>query len=274
MPNAKDMAASATKRILFVGETGSGKSAQMWTLPGRKFLYLFDPNTKATIGKHKNRSGLDIEYEEFLPDLGELDASLKKFNKEGKSDHLKGPKREPTLYNNWVEDLNEKGSSGFFNQFDWLCIDSLTFLCKACMDRQLFINGRYGDIEELADYRVVGSKISHVFDSVCSTDTNIYMTGHIDKFQDEKTKKIETLIRSPGSSRSMLPLIFTDIWQAERGEDAKGNPIFTARTMPDVRGLKSIRCSIPDMPEIVDVTIPDFPSNKGGIGALLAKYNS
>jgi len=269
MPNAKDMTASATKRILFVGKTGSGKSSQMWTLPGRKFLYLFDPNTKATIGKHRDRSGLDIEYEEFLPEIAELDASLKGFNKGAKSDKLRGPQREPTTYNRWVDDLNDKGASGFFNNFDWLCIDGLTHLGRACMARQLFINGRYGDIEELSDYRIVGSKLTSVFESICSTDTNIYMTGHIDTYQDEKTNRIETLIRSPGSSRAMLPLIFTDIWGASY-EDGK----YMARTKPDRRGLTDIRCSMSNVPETVDVTIPDFPSSKGGIGALLAKYSS
>lgn len=275
MPNAKDATASPTKRILFVGDTGNGKSAQLWTLPGRKFLYLFDPNTIATIGKRGDRPGLDIDYEEFLPDITELDFSLKGFNKGARSDRMAdNKKREPKIYQKWVENLNEKGVKGFFNDFDWLCIDSLTFLAKACMQRQLFINGRYGDLEELADYRVVGSKLTSVFDSICSTDINIYMTGHIDKFVNEKTKAVETLIRSPGSSRGMLPLIFTDIWSAERGEDARGNSIYQARTMPDPRGLKSIRCSMSNVPELVDVSISDFPSSKGGIGAMLAKYNS
>lgn len=267
MPNAKNATVSAKKRILFVGPPGSGKSAQMWSLPGKKFLYLFDPNTKPTIGKHQDRDGLDIEYEEFLPDIADLDASLKGFNKGAKDDKVAG-KREPKVYTNWVEDLNTKGAAGFFDDIDWLCVDGLTFLAKACMQRQLYINGRYGDIEELGDYRVVGSKLTSVFDSICSLDINIYMTGHIDTYQDEKTHAIQTLIRAPGSSRSMLPLIFTDIWNASY-EDGK----YLARTKPDKRGLKDIRCSIPGVPELVDVTIPDFPSTRGGIGAALEKYN-
>lgn len=270
MPNAKDMPIPATKRILLLGRPGSGKSAQMWTLPGRKFLYLFDPNTKATIGKHKDRAGLDIEYEEFLPDITELDASIKGFNKGSKSDKLRGPQREPTTYVRWVEHLNEQGEKGFFNDFDWLCIDGLTHLNRAAMARTLYINGRYGDIEDLSDYRVTGNKLTDVFHSVCSTDRNIYMTGHIDTYQDDKTKTIETLIRSHGSSRGALPTIFTDVWLAERGDGDK----YTARTKPASRGLKDIRCSIPNVPEIADITIPDFPSSRGGIGALLAKYNS
>lgn len=265
MPNAKDAELSPIKRILVIGPSGSGKSSQMWTLPGRKFLYLFDPNTLSTI------QGLDLEYEPFLPELSELDPSLKKFNKEGKSDRF-GEPREPTLWNRWTADLNQRGASGFFNDFDWLCIDSLTFLNKACMARQLFINGRYGDIEDLGDYRIVGSKITQVFDSIVSLPLNIYMTGHLDTFQDEKTKKLMVQIRAAGSSRAMLPLIFTDIWATERDENNKGEVIYQIRTRPDPRGFKDIRTSIRGLDEIVDVTIPNFPSDRGGIGAILSKH--
>ena len=96
------------------------------------------------------------------------------------------------------------------------------------------------------------------------------MTGHISTYQDDKTNRIETLIRSPGSSRDMLPLIFTDIWSAEYDTEASK---YMMRTKPNKRGLKAIRCSMPNVPELVDVTIPGFPSSRGGIGALLEKYN-
>lgn len=267
MPNAQDAELSKVKRILTLGTTGSGKSAQMWTLPGRKFLYLFDPNTMSTI------QGLDIEYEAFLPDMSELDYTLKKFNKEGVSDKLPNrERREPTVYNRWADDLNERGESGFFENIDWLCIDSLTFLSKHLMNRQLYINGRYGDIEDLGDYRIVGSKLTSVFDSITSLPMNIYMTGHIDQFQDEKTKKISMQIRAPGSSRAMLPLIFTDIWMLERDYNSKGEIAYLARTRPDPHGFKEVRCSIRGLEEYIDITIPDFPSNKGGIGEILRRF--
>lgn len=270
MPNAGDASVNATKRILVVGPSGSGKTSQMWTLPGRKFLYRFDPNALSTIKGNK-----EIDYEDFLPDIAELDASLKGFNKGAKDDAVKDSRgrkvdKEPTTYLKWVDDLNEKGASGFFNNYQWLCVDGLTHLAKAAMQRQLYINGRYGDVEELADYRVVGSKLTSVFESVCSTELNIFMCAHMDTYQDEKTQRIITQIRSPGSSRAMLPLIFTDIWGTEYDLDKQQ---YLVRTKPDKRGLKDIRCSMSGVPELVDVTIPGFPSNRGGIGALLEKYN-
>lgn len=269
MPNAKDATTSANERILLVGRTGSGKTAQIWTLPGRKFAYIFDPNSLKTL------QGMDLEYEIFLPEILELDATLKGFNK-GAKDDKPATKREPQLYNRWIEDINERADKKFFADFDWLVMDSLTFLSKAVMDRQQFINGRYGGIEELGDYRVVGSKIADVFGSITSLPQNLLCTGHIDTYQDEKTAKIETQIRLPGRARSMLPLMFTNIWKAEVKEGEKGKVKFVVRTQPEPRGLLDIRCSIPGLAAEEDVTIPEFnekAAGRYGIGKLLEKGN-
>jgi hypothetical protein len=270
MPNAKDAVGDsvAFRRILVVGKTGSGKSAQIWTLPGKKFAYIFDPNTLATV------QGSDVDYETFYPDFLEMDATLKGFNKGSKSDKLpQASKREPNTYMKWVEDMNAKVEAGFFKDYQWIIFDSLTFLVKATMDRQLYINGRYGDIEELGDYRIVGSKLSDVFNSIVSLPINIYATGHLSTFQDEKTKKIETQLLLPGKARNMFPLMFTDIWLAYIEEGEKGATRYNIRTIPDSRGLQDIRTSLKGLKAVEDVTINKFDpdSTRYGIGALLQR---
>lgn len=265
MPNAKDADAPKHHRIMAVGDTGNGKSAQWWSLRGRKFGYIFDPNTLRTI------RGLDMDYEEFYPDIAELDATLKGFNKGAKDDKVAGSKREPTTYMKFVEDINAKVETGFFSNYDWIGFDSLTFLTKAIMGRQLYINNRYGSIEELADYRVVGSKLTEVFNSIVSLPINIFATGHIQTFQDEKTLKISTELRLPGQAKGMLPLMFADVWMCHT-EEAKEGTRYKVRTRPDRRGLQSIRCSIKELADTEDVTI-DFrrPTEGQGIQRLLDK---
>lgn len=279
MPHVRDAKLSPFKRILAVGGTGTGKTTQMWTLPGKKFLYQFDPNTMASIKGIAVQLGIeppDIEYEAFEPDILSLDGTLKGFRKEAKDDNLTMINRdkkeaEPTVYLDFLEDINSRVEDGYFlkNDFKWLCFDSLTFLNKATMARNLFINDHYGFIEDLADYRVVGSKISEVFTSLMSLPLNIYMTAHFDSFQDDKTKKIETKISAHGNSRKMLPLIFTEIFQTER-EEYKGKMEYTIRTRPDSRGLQDLRTSILGLEELEDVTINDFSrASEYGIGAIL-----
>lgn len=268
MPNAADADVSPFHRIMLVGPTGSGKSAQIWTLPGRRFIYVFDPNTMATI------SGCDADYELFLPEFGDMDATLKGFNKDPRTnrtyvgDKPKKPK-EPTLYMRWVEHINEFVESGRVKEFDWLVFDSMTFIAKSIMDRQLHINNRYGDLEELGDYRVVGSKIADVFGTISSLPLNILSTGHIQVYEDEKTKKNVTQIMLPGKSRAMLPLSHTDTWEARAGEKPG---TWEVKTLPEARGLQEIRSAMRGLKPVEDVTIRDWKNpTQYGIGGLIAK---
>ena len=128
MKSASDIPGLSGFLVMVVGRTGSGKTSQIWTLPGKKFAYLFDPNSVRSL---KGCPGLD--YEEFYPDFMELDATLKGFNKGAKDDKLSGPasKREPTVYNRWVEHINQLVDGGGLEPYQWLCIDSMTFLTAA-----------------------------------------------------------------------------------------------------------------------------------------------
>lgn len=267
--SAADADVSPFNRIMAVGPTGAGKSAQIWTLPGRKFVYVFDPNTLATI------SGCpDTDFVRFLPEFTDMDATLKGFNKNpvtGKTyagDRPRVPK-EPKLYMRWVDHINAWEASKAYEQYDWLVFDSMTFIAKALMDRQLFVNNRYGDIEELGDYRVVGSKLADVFGTISSLPINIYSTGHIQTYEDDKTKKIVTQIMLPGKGRTMLPLSHTDTWEARAGDKAG---TWEVKTVPETRGLQEIRSAMRGLKPVEDVTIKDFRNaTRYGIGALIER---
>ncbi len=248
--NAADIEDNTTKKILAVGLAGSGKTFQINKLPGKKFVYVFDPNAEASL-----KGNAEITYKEFYPQATELDATIKGFNKGSISDRLPaGSKREPTTYIDWVNDLNARVEADYFKDFDWFCVDSLTLLTKATMDRQLFINNRYGSIEDIADYRVVGSKLSEVFRSVVSLPINIYCTAHYTSFQDEKSKRISTEIYLPGQAKVQLPILMSDIWLFKAASEGD-KPKFLIQTMPARMGLQTIRTSVQGFKFDEDVTI-------------------
>jgi len=264
------------ENILMVGPTGAGKTAQIWTLPGKKFVYVFDPNSRRTL------EGLDYEYAEFLPDTLEIDATIKAFNRDAKKEG-RGDKPssdiEPVKYMEWVEDINKRVADKFFDNFSWLIFDSMTFLVRTVMDRQLWVNRRYGEVEDLADYRIVGSKLSDVFRPIAALPLNLYCTGHISEFQDEKTKRITTELMLPGSGKVRIPLVMTNIWEAI-GVSTEKEMKYQIKTRPADRGLKCIRSSIRGLSMYEDVTIPDAcfdPNVKSqkpedhGIGKLLGR---
>lgn len=264
--SASDADLSVTQRILVVGPTGSGKSGLIWSLPGRKFVFVFDPNTMPTL-----RGCPDCDIIEFYPDILEVDMALKGFNKGSKDDITKGKKKEPRLYEEWRDYMNEFVDNKMYEGYDWVVFDSMTFVAKSMMDRQLYINDRYGKLEELGDYRVVGSKLTDVFSSIAGLPVNIFATGHMQEFQDDKTKKIVTQIFLPGKARTMLPLSSTNVWQCFSEEGPKGQE-YKVRTVPDRRGLQDIRTSLRGLQPVEDVTIRDFAhATDYGIGALLKK---
>ena len=85
MPNAKDVHPMETRNIFLWGEMGTGKTTQLLTLPGKKFLFGFDPAVVEAI------AGYDVDYEMFLPD--EVNLNVTSMSK-GKVDHT-SPRREP-----------------------------------------------------------------------------------------------------------------------------------------------------------------------------------
>jgi len=263
--NARDAQIIVLHKILALGDAGSGKSAQIATLRGKKLVYAFDPGTLTLLATRK----VDADVEEFLPDIAGIDMTLKGFNKGAKSDAPKRRVTEPRAYLDWEAKFNAAFDSGELDQYDWIVFDSLTLFVKALMNRMLFLNNRFGDIEELSDYRVVGSKLASIFTAIASMKKNLYVTGHLTTFQDEVTKRVTTQIGIPGAARDMLPKLFSNIWLLSASTDEKTG--YTLRTRPEPRGFQAIRTVIPNLPDVVDINIKDWTRPEDfGIGALVA----
>lgn len=252
-------------QLLIVGQTGAGKTTQELTLPKPVFSYVFDPAALATL------KGYDIEYEPFLPDVLELDATIKKFNKDARPSDQPASAREPKTYVNFVRHLNEFVESGEIRKFKWIAFDSITMMSKSIMDRQLWINKRYGEVEDIADFKIVGAKLSDIFRSINNAGVNIYCTGHVTTFQDDKTKKISTELDLPGRAKRQLPLMFSSVLEAYTAT-IEDKPHWFLATVPSDRGLQTVRTSFRGLETEVDVTI-DFtkPLEGQGIGGILQR---
>lgn len=258
--------------IFMLGTTGSGKSSQIVSLPGKKFAYIWEPNALETLRGYPN-----LDYLEFLPEDGELDLRLKGFNSDSKSDRPKSDQAgatEPKLFNRWLDDYSARRKSGFFLGYDWLITDSYTYMVAAMMERQMYLDKRNGEPPDKGDYRVVGDALRRIMLSQQAIGVNIFITGHLSIYKDEKTSVITTQANLPGQARTMIPLGCTNIWLAEHNGEASKN--FTIRTKPDPRGLREIRTTIPNLKEIEDVTLTVDAKGRftkpeqEGIGKLLA----
>ena len=258
MPNAKDTKDIGRPKFLLLGSSGSGKTSQILTLPGKTFCYLFDPAALATLKGH------DIDYELFLPTRVSTSAvSLSK----GKSD----PKSEEDaslLYVKWEKDSDKKMKSGFFDEYDNICFDSFTTFSDMVMDRILKLNGRAGQFPQQDDWGCQMQTITNVVRTYASMNKVILFTAHEEFKQDKDSGRMLNIILLTGRLRVKLPLLFSEMLHTECVSTASDIK-YQIQTRPD-RMNPAIRCSFRDIDMFYDVTIKDWkkPQNYG-LGKLL-----
>ncbi len=265
MPNAKDFV-QGSEKILAVGTTGGGKTTGFLSLPGQKFIYIFDPNALNTLKGH------DIDYEAFMPDILNLNAVALKagvMDKGGKPD-------EPKTYVEWELDFEKKIREGFFDNYDVIGFDSMTTFSSMVMDRIMFINNRFGKWPEQADWTATMNTIQNVMRTLTSIQgKTIYVTAHIELKEDKTTGKIMNSLNLIGRLRNSLPLLFSEVWSFSAEQDAQKKTQFQVQTQPD-RYSPYLRCTIKGLDSLENVTIPEVNWNNPvgfGLSKLLNKVN-
>lgn len=258
MANALKAHETAKKKFFILGDTGSGKTTQFLTLPGRKFAYLFDPNAILSLQGH------DVEYEEFLPDR--LNLSVKSLAK-GKGDSNTAFLND--MYVQWEKDFQTRVNDDYFDDFDAIMFDSATTFLDLIMDRVLTINGRSGQWPQQDDYGPQMLIFTNVIRTLTSLDKVIYVTGHMETKQDQITQRI---IRTPmmtGRLKTKIPLLFSDIYICEVENDGRGTINHKIQTTPD-RMTTAVRSSVKGLQPFEDVTL-DFskPLEGQGLGGIL-----
>lgn len=258
MANAKNAHETSSRKYLLLGDTGSGKTTQLLTIPGRKFAYLFDPNAILSLQGH------DIEYEEFLPDR--LNLSVKSLKKDvgDKTTNFKND-----LYQEWENDFNSRVDKGFFNNFDVIAFDSATTFLDLIMDRVLTINARAGQWPQQDDYGPQMQTFTNVCRTLMSLNKTIFMTGHLEVKKDELVQRIFRQPMLTGRLKTKIPLLFSDILICEVENDGRGNIKHRMQLAPD-RMTTTVRTSFKNASSYEDVTIDwKKPLEEQGLGRLI-----
>src|SRR5258708_3023791 len=260
MPNAKDATGVQPHKFLLLGATGTGKTSQFLTLPGKKFAYLFDPNALLSL------RGYDIEYETFYPEMVSLD--VKSLKKETSGDQVMGRKGSEA-YLKWEKDFDKKVSEKFFDQFDVIGMDSCPTFLDLIMDRVLTINGRPGQWPQQDDYGPQMVVFTNVVRTLTGMGKMIFFTGHHENKQDELTQRIFFQPLMTGRLREKIPLLFSDIFCTTVEQDQKGKVQYNIQTVSS-RQVPTIRSSIKGLATLEDVTI-DWakPPEQQGLGRIL-----
>lgn len=259
MSNALNASAITKHKILMLGDTGSGKTTQFLTLPGKKYMHIFDPNSLLSL------RGYDVDYDEYMPaTIGMAASSLKKGVTGDKS-----TANTSDSYKRFEQEFNDRMQGGFFDQYDWVGFDGATTLLDLIMDRVLTINGRFGTWPNQDDYGPVMIAFTNICRNMTALGKAVYMTGHLETKQDQVTNKIQTRPMMTGRLVHKIPLLFSDIFTTDTTLDDKGKPAYRIQTVPDLM-MRTVRTCIKGLEPFENVTIDWSQAPEGqGLGGIL-----
>jgi len=268
--NASNTNLSRRTHILALGEPGTGKSTQFNTLPGRKFAYIFDPNGAAALAG-------DIDYIEFIPDHTEIDIAAKTLKAPDKQVTIDKMKKEPvpTTYVEWERDYNERRQAKFFDDYDWIMLDSLTTYSEVLMDRIQYLAGRLGKHPEQADWT---SEMNLMRQNIrgLSSLAHLYCTAHLEMDKDDLSGKIYWKPVITGRNRIRIPLRFAECLGFTSSSDKEKNPMYEIKIVRD-RDHPMVRSTLPQRghKSPINVTL-DFtkPLIGQGLGGILSESRS
>ena len=267
MPNARDVPATSAKKFLILGDTGSGKTTQFLTLPGKKYAYLFDPNAKLSLRGH------DVDYDEYL--ATPINLAINSLSKSTKGDAASVTSSD--VYTRFEKEFDARLREGFFDQYDWIAFDSSTTLLDLMMDRVLTINGRFGQWPHEDDYGPQMIAFINLCRTITAMNKGLYVTGHLETKQDKVSKLVSNRPMMTGRLVAKIPLLFSDVFYTDTDLDEKGKVLYRVQTVPDQMN-RTIRTSIKGLEAYENVTV-DFerPVVGQGLGGILnweAKQNT
>ncbi len=267
MPNALDLKDERFDKILMEGNIGTGKTTQFLTLPGKKFIYLFDPSGRKAI------KGYDVTYEEFLAE--KLNITVKSLPKGGKLSEIAGTKIEGEsrlkafAYAQWEAHFMESLDNGFFDQFDAIGLDSITSLADIAMDDILAREGLLGYPPALNHHNILKTQMARILRVLCAMDKIIFVTGHTIYRQNEATLKSVNELLITGDLQVRGPLLFSSVLRTSYEALANGKKKFIVQTIMD-KYNENLKSDIPGIAHFQDVTIHDMKNpEKYGIGFLI-----
>ena len=243
MPKASEIEDIKKLRLMLYSVAGGGKTTFFRSLPGKKFLFMFDPAGLCAIQKID-----DIEFETFIPENQNIAISTNK-----------GSTNSPVSYSGsdmylqYEKFINEKIEEDFFSQFSWVGFDSITSLQNLEFDQVANIYGREGRIPQLEDHNTVGDALLKNIRLWSSLPCNICIMAHEKANQDKLMRTIGMDIMVPGQFSKKLCLLLSDIYHLRAVREGK-EVVYYADIAP-TEEYSLARCSL-ELDPTVNVTIP------------------
>jgi len=268
--NAAEPGLEIYHKFIFTGSAGSGKSKLITTLPGRTFVWVFDPSALSAY------QGCNwIDYSSYRLDL--LDLTPYSLAKEvNKGVQKIGNPNPPSAYLDFAKDFNEAWNSGFYDAYDNVVLDSGTSFQDAGMDAVLYNNKRFGKVPWQDDYPAEMALSLRNYRSLTNLPKNVVLILHDNLKEDKLSGKVFFQTTLTGLNRAKVPNLFNHLLRctsehSKHARTGKTEARYLIQTTPD-RFCPGVRTAFRGLEPLHDVTIPQdqfHVAQKYGLGKII-----
>jgi hypothetical protein len=186
-----------TFNCLLYGKSGSGKTYSLRTCRRPILIHSFDQG-----GTKGLRDELSAEHATLFADT--------RFETEDS--------KHPTVAAMWDREMDRLTSIKFFDHIGTYCIDSFTTWVQAVMNHVMATTPRAAKsipgIPMISDYQLGGNMIRDAVKRINALVCDVICTGHVAVEKDEATGGMENALATYPSLRTVIPLLFDEIYVA------------------------------------------------------------
>jgi len=219
---------------LILGESHTGKTQSLGTLPGRTIIFNLEPPDNITSLKVPYQECLRLKaFWEEKKEIGRiLVVQYGALPREISLQAAANPQKQ--MVQALIEDLNTVPKHS--GEVDNLAIEALGALGEGVLDFIVASNNRKDT--QIQDYKVARAKLQEILGATFSLGKNVILTGHLQSEKDEITGRgrITPLIWGKDLPSS-IPRLFGEVFQSTVIADGKGGIAYKWLTQPDPAGF-------------------------------------
>lgn len=206
------------KKILVIGQSGSGKTCFASTFPGPIYFADFDGKITSAAGyleKTDPKKLGEVDYDNFAENRTTDDHYSKFYTK--LVEHERLAKQGAFPYKTWV-------------------LDSLTLWSEALMREIIRQNPAIKPLAKgvpaMGHYNIQSNYFKEQLGRMLALPCNVIVTAHIERKSDETTGEITNKALVSGKLADYLPIIFEEVYRTY-AEQKEGKTVYLAQTKSD-----------------------------------------